>query len=164
MNVEPVWIIAVVAAVAAAVVGFLIGRARPDPRARQESEARIRALEAELQARQVSLEQQRAELAAYRDSVETHFDRTATLFVEMAGSYRNLFQHLSSDYEKLSDGRARERFQARISSLLLEDDRIRGEAAGADPAAAAAPAAAEPPTGPDDQQGTGTPEAANRAR
>lgn len=164
MNVEPVWIIAVVAAVAAAVAGFLIGRARPDPRMRQESDARIRALEAELQARQATLEQQRAELAAYRDSVETHFDRTATLFVEMAGSYRNLFQHLSSDYEKLSDGRARERFQARISSLLLEEDRNRDAAPGADPVADTAPAAAEAPTGPDAAQGAGTPEAANRAR
>lgn len=140
MDVQQVWAIAAVAALIAGLAGFLIGRSRPDPQAGhagQAEQARIQALEAEIGERKAELDRRQAELDGYRGAVDAHFDKTATLFAEMAGSYRNLFQHLSSDYEKLSSASDRERFKARISALLLDDERTVTPADVADPRAAA---------------------------
>jgi len=68
------------------------------------------------------------EIEGYRKEVETHFDKTATLFVSMAGSYKELFEHLSSGYEKLSSGSARTLFQQRVDALLVGSARDTGEA------------------------------------
>lgn len=132
MDEQTIWIIAAAAALLAGLAGFYIGRSRPDP-ATHAAEARIQALEAEIGQRKAELDRKQAELDGYRGAVDTHFDKTATLFVEMAGSYRNLFQHLSSDYERLSSGSDGERFKARISALLLEGERTVAPADGVDP-------------------------------
>lgn len=109
---ETVWIVAIAAVVVAAVAGFFIGRSTGG------SKERIAELETEVS-------RHKEEIAEYKKEVEAHFDKTATLFVDMAGSYKALFEHLSADYEKLSDGSARELFKERVSAMLLE-----GEASG----------------------------------
>lgn len=101
------WVVAVVAIVVAGVIGFFIGRQTGG------TKQRIEELESEL-------ESQKEEIRGYRKQVETHFDKTATLFVSMAGSYKELFEHLSSGYEKLSAGSARELFKERVTALLLD--------------------------------------------
>ncbi|MDX9699687.1 MAG: DUF1043 family protein, partial [Rhodocyclaceae bacterium] len=97
------WVVAVVAVVVAAVIGFFIGRVTAGGR------ERIEALEKELAGN-------KAQIEAYRKEVEAHFDRTASLFVDMAGSYKSLFEHLSSGYEKLSTGSARGLFKERVAA------------------------------------------------
>lgn len=105
---ETMWVVAIVAAVVAAGAGFFIGRSTGG------SKERIAELETEVSRRN-------EEIAEYKKEVETHFDKTATLFVDMAGSYKALFEHLSADYEKLSEGSARELFKERVSAMLLEN-------------------------------------------
>ena len=99
-------IIAIAGAVVAIIIGFLIGRVTSEPK------KNVAALEAEIT-------RQKDEIASYKREVEGHFDKTASLFVSMAGSYKDLFEHLSADYEKLSDGSARELFRERVDALLL---------------------------------------------
>lgn len=101
------WVVAIVVVILVGVISFFIGRKSA------EGKERIEALESEVS-------RQKAEISDYKKDVETHFDKTATLFVSMAGSYKDLFEHLSSGYEKLSEGSARELFQQRVTSLLLE--------------------------------------------
>lgn len=128
------WVVAVVAIVVAGVIGFFIGRQTGG------TKQRIEELESEIESR-------KEEIRGYRKEVETHFDKTATLFVSMAGSYKDLFEHLSSGYEKLSAGSARELFKERVAALLLDaptrkngDDEIVFER-GADSVEATPPAA-----------------------
>ena len=45
----------------------------------------------------------------------------------MAGSYKDMFEHVSSGYEKLSTGSARELFQQRVDALLIGAGRSTGE-------------------------------------
>ena len=106
---EMMWIVALLALVVGGVAGFFIGRSTSD------SKERITELETEVS-------RHKEEIAEYKKDVETHFDKTATLFVDMAGSYKALFEHLSADYEKLSEGSARELFKERVSAMLLEGD------------------------------------------
>jgi uncharacterized membrane-anchored protein YhcB (DUF1043 family) len=101
------WVVVIVAVIVAAVVGFFVGRLSAGSR------ERVAELESEL-------ERRKEEVDRYKREVETHFDRTASLFVSMAGSYRELFEHLSEGYEKLAEGAARERFKDRVSALLLD--------------------------------------------
>jgi len=101
------WVVAIVVVIVVGVVSFFVGRkfgAEKD---------RIEELESEVS-------RQKAEISTYKQEVESHFDKTATLFVSMAGSYKDLFEHLSSGYERLSEGSARDLFKQRVSSLLLE--------------------------------------------
>ena len=105
---DTMWVVAIAAVIIGAVAGFLIGRSTGG------SKERIVELETEVS-------RHKEEIAEYRKDVETHFDETATLFVDMAGSYKALFEHLSADYEKLSEGSARELFKDRVSAMLLED-------------------------------------------
>lgn len=132
MTPQTAWLIAISAVVIAGVVAFFIGRSTAG------TKARIDELEAELRGKQQEVE-------AYRKDVEAHFDKTATLFVSMAGSYKELFQHLSSGYETLSSGSARTLFQQRVDALLVGSAREDGSkllAAGALAGAAATAAAA----------------------
>lgn len=101
------WVLAIAAVILAAVIGFFVGRRSGS------SKERIEELETEVT-------RQKEEISIYKQEVESHFDKTATLFVSMAGSYKDLFEHLSSGYEKLSEGSARELFKERVASLLLE--------------------------------------------
>lgn len=113
MTPQTAWLIAISAVVIVGVVAFFIGRSTAG------TKARIDELEAELSSK-------KAEVEGYRKEVEQHFDQTATLFVSMAGSYRDMFEHLSSGYEKLSTGSARELFQQRVDALLIGTARSPG--------------------------------------
>lgn len=124
MTPQTAWLLAIFAVLIAAVIGFLAGR-------RNSGRERVEELEA-------TVERQKEELKRYKDEVAGHFDKTATLFVSMAGSYKELFEHLSSGYEQLATGSARELFQQRVDALLLGT----GRAAAARPADAAAALAA----------------------
>lgn len=113
MTAQTAWLVAIFAVVITGVVGFFVGRQFG------AGKARIEELESEVA-------RQKGEIEAYRQEVATHFDKTATLFVSMAGSYKELFEHLSSGYEKLSSGSARELFQQRVDALLVGNDRDGG--------------------------------------
>ncbi len=132
MTPQTAWLIAISAVVIVGVVAFFIGRSTAG------TKARIDELEAELRGKQQEVE-------AYRKDVEAHFDKTATLFVSMAGSYKELFEHLSSGYETLSTGSARTLFQQRVDALLVGSAREDGSrllGAGAVASAAVGVAAA----------------------
>ncbi len=107
MTEQTAWLLAIVAVLAAALIGFFVGR--------QFSGAKK-----QLEALESENSRQKEEISGYKREVESHFDKTATLFASMAGSYKDLFEHLSSGYEKLSEGSARELFRDRIAALLLE--------------------------------------------
>ena len=100
------WLVGVAAVFAAAVVGFFIGRGFGGARKRVEE------LEAEVS-------RQKDEISDYKREVESHFDKTAGLVASMAGSYRDLFEHLSSGYEKLASGSTQALFRERVTGLLL---------------------------------------------
>lgn len=102
---EAMWPAIIVAALVSLFLGFLIGRFAGGARKKADE------LAAELEAK-------KDEVARYRKEVDEHFDKTATLFVSMAGSYKDLFEHLSSGYEKLSDQSARDVFRERVDAML----------------------------------------------
>lgn len=102
------WLVTIVLIVVALAIGFFVGRGQAGSAKQKNSE-----LEAEV-------ERHKAELAAYRREVDTHFDETTSLFVSMAGSYKALFEHLNSGYEKLADGERRHVFRERIATLLMD--------------------------------------------
>jgi len=101
------WLVGIVAVILAGAIGFLLGRRGKGDR------LRVAELEQEL-------ERKNDEISGYRREVESHFDRTAALFTSMAGNYRELFDHLSTGYAKLSGGSARELFRQRVDAVLLE--------------------------------------------
>ena len=132
MTPQTAWLIAISAVVIVGVVAFFIGRSTAG------TKARIDELEAELRGKQEEVE-------TYRKNVEAHFDKTATLFVSMAGSYKELFEHLSSGYETLSTGSARALVPQRVDALLVGGAREGGSTllgAGAVAGGAATAAAA----------------------
>ncbi len=45
-----------------------------------------------------------AELRRYKEEVSAHFEKTATLFNEVTGSYRNLYEHLADGSQRLGVG------------------------------------------------------------
>lgn len=153
MTPQTAWLIAISAVVIVGVVAFFIGRSTAGTR------GRIDELEAELSSK-------KAEVEGYRKEVEQHLDKTATLFVSMAGSYKEMFEHVSSGYEKLSTGSARELFQQRVDALLIGAGRSAGEGgeagkllggaavAGAAGATSAAGADSAAPTWPATESGT----------
>lgn len=153
MTPQTAWLIAISAVVIVGVVAFFIGRSTAG------TKDRIDELEAELSSK-------KAEVEGYRKEVEQHLDKTATLFVSMAGSYKEMFEHVSSGYEKLSTGSARELFQQRVDALLIGAGRNTGEggeagkllgaaaAAGAAGAASAAGASAAAAAGAATESGT----------
>ncbi len=110
MSVEMIWVVALVAVAVAAVVGYFVGRS-----GHAGAQDRIAELETEVK-------RGKEEFVEYKKDVETHFDKSASLFVDMAGSYKALFEHLSSDYEKLSEGSARELFKERVAALLMDGE------------------------------------------
>jgi len=103
---EAMWPAIIVAALVSLFLGFLVGRFAGGPRKRADQLA-------------AELEEKKDEAARYRQEVDAHFDKTATLFVSMAGSYKDLFEHLSSGYEQLSDKSARDVFRDRIDAMLV---------------------------------------------
>ncbi len=100
------WVaLGILAIVVAALVGFWVGRVTSDER------KLIRQLEEEL-------DQRMQELTRYRSQVNDHFDRTATLFASMAGTYRDLYHHLAQSAEELADKPTRERLEDRAGKML----------------------------------------------
>jgi len=110
MTEQTAWFAAIAAVLVAALIGFFIGRRCGS------GKARIEELEAEIQ-------RQKDETEAYRKEVAGHFEGTAALFVSMADSYKELIEHMSSGYEKLSLGSARALFQQRVDALLVSSAR-----------------------------------------
>ena len=100
----------IVAVIVAALIGFAIGR-----RMNVDNQEAIRQLNAEHD--QQMLEKQ-AEIDAYRDKVHEHFDKTASLFVNMAGSYKELFDHVSAGYDQLGELGMDKKLPERAGALL----------------------------------------------
>lgn len=109
MSTTALWAILIVAVIVAAGIGFVVGR-RQSP-----AHADLKRLE-ELHRQQLTAKQ--AELDAFREEMHEHYDRTAGLFVSMAGSYRELFDHLSEGYEKLGDLGLQKKLPERPGALL----------------------------------------------
>lgn len=107
MTEQTMWLIGGAAVIVAALIGYFVGRSPLGGKTK-----RVAALEAEVS-------RQQDEIAGYKRDVESHFDKTATLVASMAGSYKDLFEHLSSGYEHLSSGSARQLFRDRVVGLLV---------------------------------------------
>lgn len=105
MSATIAWILIFLGLTAAAVAGFFIGR--------QTSHGRQ-----EAQALKAELEKQRQEMTEYRQSVNQHFEKTASLFTSMAGSYRDLYDHLSESYSRLADAPAQRLLPDHPGALL----------------------------------------------
>lgn len=138
MNEQAWWVIAIVAVVTSGVIGFFIGRAGGAGRGRVD----------ELEE---ALAREKAALEAYKEKVDAHFDKTAGLFVSMAGSYKSLFEHLANGYEALAPGGARGVFKERIETMLAAPAKANDEAAAetVGPAAVVAAATGAIVTGPE---------------
>ncbi|QID17266.1 DUF1043 family protein [Nitrogeniibacter mangrovi] len=141
MTTEIFWPVLIVGVLVALAVGFLIGRFAGGVRKRADGLA-------------AELEQQKDEAARYRKAVDEHFEETATLFASMAGSYKALFNHLSTSHKALSADAERDLFRDRVGIQLAGAEvpslMIAGagavetpSSAGSDEAAAEAPAGAE---------------------
>lgn len=139
MTEQQLWMIFVTAVVTAAVVGFVFGRISGG------GKARVASLEAEVS-------RQKEQLSGYKRDVESHFDRTATLVASMAGSYKDLFEHLSAGYEQLSSGSARQLFRDRVVALLVGGPSAASTADKVSAALAAAGAPLEPAAAAADSQ------------
>ncbi len=113
MTAQAWWVVALIAVAVAGLIGFFAGRQWSGARKRVEE------LETELSGQKAAMDQ-------YKREVDTHFDKTATLFVSMAGSYKELFEHLSSGYRKLSAGSERDLFRDRVAALLLDGSKGNG--------------------------------------
>lgn len=107
MNEETLRLVVAAAVLAAAVIGFFLGRSRVGG-----ANKRVEALEAEVL-------RQKEEVSGYKHEVEAHFEKTASLVASMAGTYKDLFEHLSSGSEQLANGNARQLLRDRVSGLLL---------------------------------------------
>lgn len=97
-------------AITATLVGFFIGR-----RMNVDNREVIRQIKQE---HEQQLLQKQAEIDTYRDKVHEHFDKTAGLFVNMAGSYRELFDHLSAGYDQLGELGMDKKLPERAGALL----------------------------------------------
>lgn len=100
------WIILVFSIIIAGLIGFALGR-------RQTSSGAQHVKEMEQQ-----LAQKELELEAYQQKVHEHYNKTANLFKDMAGSYKELFDHLSVGYEQLGDPSEQRVLPKRAGALL----------------------------------------------
>jgi len=111
---EPIlWLVVILAIAVAVVVGYFLGRGNAD-------REKVDELEKQLAVQNKALSQQQEEMDAYRQEVNAHFDKTATLFVSMAGSYKALYEHLSEGYDKLADKSVQKVLPDRAGALLEE--------------------------------------------
>ncbi|KAA3655631.1 MAG: DUF1043 family protein [Proteobacteria bacterium] len=146
---QEAWMVVAGVALVMLVLGFLLGRIFGG--------AKSRVVELEME-----LARQQTELSDYKQEVEAHFDKTASLFVSMAGSYKDLFDHLSSGSERISAGPARKRFRERVDALLIGEAAERMQLAdGAAVAAAGAAGAVTAAAMDDTDDNAGTAEAAS---
>lgn len=108
MTTTTIWTLFALGIVFAGLIGFAVGRRRaPGGTAQMKEMEDIHEQE---------LAQKQLELEAYQQQVHDHYNKTANLFKGMAGSYKELFDHLSVGYEQLGN---------------LSDQRILPERAGA---------------------------------
>jgi len=111
---EPIlWLVVILAISVSVVVGYFLGRGNADKK-------KVDELEKQLAVQNKALRQQQEEMDAYRQEVNAHFDKTATLFVSMAGSYKALYDHLSEGYDKLADKSLQKVLPDRAGALLEE--------------------------------------------
>jgi hypothetical protein len=101
-------LITLLAAIISGAIGFVVGRKKAPG-----GEAEVKKLIGEYEEQ---LLQKQNEINTYQQMVHEHYDKTAGLFKDMAGSYKNLFDHLSTGYEQLGN---------------LSDKRVLPERAGA---------------------------------
>lgn len=99
-------IMLVAIAVIAALIGFVVGKFFGSSRK-------------EMVALRREVDQRHQELRQYRKKVKAHLNRTAGLFVTMAGSYKELYDHLSQTYEQLAQDDAKNLFKAHLAQLML---------------------------------------------
>lgn len=105
-----IWTIAAIAIVIAALIGFAIGRKQ-----RPGSNDKLKTLSEEYE---LQLSQKQAEIDDYRERVHAHYEKTAGLFVSMAGPYKELFDHLSEGYEQIGDNATQKILPERAGALL----------------------------------------------
>lgn len=103
-----IWAVLIAAVIIAGLIGFVTGR-RQAPGGQNEIDKLIQEYEQKLS-------QQQSDIDSYQHLVHEHYDTTADLFKNMAGSYKKMFDHLSSSNEQLGN---------------LSDKRILPERAGA---------------------------------
>lgn len=108
MSTNEMWGILIITVIFAAIAGFVLGR-----RKASGGQAEIQSL---MQEYEQKISHQQAELDTYKSQVHEHYDQTATLFKDMAGSYKKMFDHLSVGNEQLGN---------------LSDQRVLPERAGA---------------------------------
>jgi hypothetical protein len=114
MTTTTLWTIFALAVIFAALIGFAIGR-RQSP----GGSAQLKELE---NRHEEELAQKQLELEAYQQKVHNHYNKTANLFKDMAGSYKELFDHLSVGYEQLGDHTDQRVLPERAGALLDEPD------------------------------------------
>jgi len=103
-----IWAVLIAAVIIAGLIGFFTGR-RQAPGGQNEIDKLIQEYEQKLS-------QQQSDIDSYQHLVHEHYDTTADLFKNMAGSYKKMFDHLSSGNEQLGN---------------LSDKRVLPERAGA---------------------------------
>jgi hypothetical protein len=108
MTTTTFWTLFALGIVFAGLIGFAVGR-----RQAPGGTAQMKEME---DIHEQELAQKQLELEAYQQQVHDHYNKTANLFKGMAGSYKELFDHLSVGYEQLGN---------------LSDQRILPERAGA---------------------------------
>lgn len=110
MTTTTIWTIFVLGLIFAALMGFALGR-RQSP----GGSAQLKEME---DLHEQELAQKQLELEAYQQKVHDHYNKTANLFKDMAGSYRELFDHLSVGYEQLGDHSDQRVLPERAGALL----------------------------------------------
>jgi hypothetical protein len=103
-------LITLLAAIISGAIGFVIGRKRAPG-----GEAEVKKLIGDYEEQ---LLQKQNEIDTYQKMVHEHYDKTAGLFKDMAGSYKNLFDHLSTGYEQLGNYSDKRVLPERAGALL----------------------------------------------
>lgn len=107
-------IIAIVAIIIAAIVGFVIGR--------QQSDSDPEQLKYLAEAHELQLAKLQAELDSYRQQVHQYHEKTANLLVSMAAPYKEMFDHLTEGYEQLGNDAEQKILPKRAGALLDGQD------------------------------------------
>lgn len=110
MSAAVVWSITILGIIFAGAIGFIIGRKQAPG-----GELEIKKL---IDEHELQMSQKQAELETYQQLVHEHYDKTAGLFKDMAGSYKDLFDHLSTGYEQLGDYSDKRILPERAGALL----------------------------------------------
>jgi len=110
MTTATIWTIFVLSLIFAALIGFALGR-----RKAPGGTAELKEIQEQ---HEQQLAQKQLELEAYQEQVHQHYHKTASVFKDMAGSYKELFDHLSSGYEKLGDFSEKRILPERAGALL----------------------------------------------